>query len=351
MSISLLSSATSFASADAGIQCGVASGQFALNPPTLTSAVGTGKLSFWWNWNTAPGVDTTGLSASTIAAMQKSFVPMLWGQAPPGDYDFLKYAEGDVMGYNEPDLYGPPCCNCDGKQSYYPATSSGWLPLFDPANAATLWKDTVNNLTSTQRSGTTLRRIVSPSMANGAKPAAGVDCTLDPAASGNTKRCEGWLSMFKVATLKLQCSKFDGTQTNCWDVIDAIQVHAYAKSASDVLTKIDDYLDVFPDDFAGTSGRSQKTLWLTEVAAASNDGAEVAAFASALMASSGGLADRTKYASVSHVSWFSEYFFPGFNVTGHVAKPAESWSSSLFNPFGGLTDVGSAFFAGCEKAR
>jgi hypothetical protein len=62
----------------------------------------------------------------------------------------------------------------------------------------------------------------------------------------------------------------------------------------------------------------------------------------------GGLADATKYSFVERVSWFSEFFFPGFNVTGHVVQPLESWSSSLFNPFGGLSPVGTAFFANCE---
>lgn len=201
------------------IKCGVATGTFALNTPTLTTAVKTGKLSFWWNWNTAPNLDTTGLSNATAAAMSQAFVPMLWGTAMPSDYAFLKDAEGDVMGFNEPDLYGPACCNCKGKQSYYPATSSGWLPLFNPKSAAQHWRQTVNNLTTGQRPGTTERRIISPAMANGALPTPGIDCTLDPAAAPNPKRCEGWLSMFRDAALALQCTRFDGRSTNCWDVI------------------------------------------------------------------------------------------------------------------------------------
>ena len=335
------------ASAAAPLKCGVATGTFALNTPTLTTSVQTGKMSFWWNWNTAPVLDTSGMSNATIAAMNKAFVPMLWGTASPSDYDFLKDKEGDVMGFNEPDLYGPECCNCKGKQQYYPATSSGWLPLFNPKSAAVHWRSTVNNLTTTQRPGTTERRIVSPAMANGATPAPGIDCSLDPAIAPNPKRCEGWLSMFKAAALKLDCTRFNGSRTNCWDVIDALQIHSYTKKAADVLTRIEGYLDHFSDDFDGAGGRSKKTLWLTEVAAGSNEASEIVPFVKALMSTQGGLADRTKYAAVSHVSWFSEFFFPAFDVSGSAARPYESWSSALFDPYGGLNDVGDAFFENC----
>jgi hypothetical protein len=58
----------------------------------------------------------------------------------------------------------------------------------------------------------------------------GVDCTADPSVAGNAIRCEGWLSLFKTHALTLPCTAFDGTATNCWDVIDALQVHAYAAS-------------------------------------------------------------------------------------------------------------------------
>ena len=328
------------------LRCGLATTQFAQNTPTLVTAVGTKKLSFWWNWATTPSVDTAELPAPVTEAMNKRFVPMLWGQAPLANYDFLKGAQ-EVMGYNEPDLYGPACCNCDGKQSYYPATSSGWLALFNPASAAHFWRDTVNNLTS--HAAAKSIRIVSPSMANGAKPVAGVDCTLDPAIAGHPKRCEGWLSLFKAASLQLECTRFDGTTTNCWDVIGAIQIHAYAKTAAEVLQKIDGYLEVFADDVVGKGGRSKKVLWLTEVAAASNDQAEIVPFVNGLMSTQGGLGDRVKYAAVERVSWFSEWFFTAFNVSGHTVRPNERWASSLFLPFGGLSEVGTAFFENCAE--
>lgn len=61
-------------------------------------------------------------------------------------------------------------------------------------------------------------------------------------------------------------------------------------------------------------------MWLTEVAAGSSNGSYVAEFASELMSTVDGLSNRAPASSggfefVSHVSWFSEYFFPAFNVT------------------------------------
>ena len=122
----LSSSAVNASGSGSPILCGVATNQFGSTRATLAAAVNTGKLSFWWNWGTAPKIDLAGIPASVAAATNKTFIPMLWGQAPPDDYSFLSSsAEGHLMGYNEPDLYGPACCNCDQKQSYFPATSSG----------------------------------------------------------------------------------------------------------------------------------------------------------------------------------------------------------------------------------
>ena len=95
----------------------------------LTGEVGTGKTTLLHSL-------LAQLDPSTVQSLTDTFVPMLWGTGIPPDLDFLKDHEGDVMGFNEPDQYGPACCNCDGKQSYYPATSSGWAPLFNPASAA-----------------------------------------------------------------------------------------------------------------------------------------------------------------------------------------------------------------------
>jgi hypothetical protein len=338
------------------LECGVASAVFGLNPATAATAVGTGKLAFWWNWNADLAMDTHTLDARTTKALQNTFVPMLWGTATPPSFDFMADHSGDVMGFNEPDLYGPACCNCDGKQSYYPATSSGWAPLFNPMSAASAWETLVGELASHRANGTAgVQRLVSPAMANGAEkdPASG-DCSEDPSVSGNPTRCSGWLSMFKAATLKLSCTDLAGVATNCWDAIDVLQVHAYAKSATEVKQKLQSYNTVFRDDFEGTNGRTKKTLWLTEVAMGSSNGTEVAAFVDDLMNANDGLSNRAVdggFPFVERVSWFSEFFFPAFNVSGVAAKPMESWSSSLFDPFGGLTVVGERFFAHCAPVQ
>ena len=64
-----------------------------------------------------------------------------------------------------------------------------------------------------------------------------------------------------------------------------------------------------------------------------------------------GLADRGAFGYVERVSYFSEISFPAFNISGVVPRPNEAWSSSLFNPFGGLSPVGSAFFENCATVQ
>ena len=85
------------------------------------------------------------------------------------------------------------------------------------------------------------------------------------------------------------------------------------------------------------------------MAAASNDATVIVPFVQELMSTQGGLADRSKYGAVERVSWFSEWFFPSFSVLNYTPKPFESWVSSLFDPYGGLSKVGDAFFENCAS--
>ena len=62
-----------------------------------------------------------------------------------------------------------------------------------------------------------------------------------------------------------------------------IQIHAYARTAKEVLDKIEAYREVFAEDFEGRNGRKKKTLWLTEVAAGSADGSFVRGFVEDLL--------------------------------------------------------------------
>ena len=189
--------------------------------------------------------------------------------------------------------YGPACCNCDGKQTYKPASSSGWAPLFNPSSASTAWQATLKLLTSIPHTAGGIQRVVSPAMANGATAQPGVDCSADPAVDNNPHTCQGWMAMFKNFTLKLPCQDMaTGKTTNCWDAMDAINIHAYSRTAQEVKAKISGYYDVFKEDFEGLNGRTKKTLWLTEVAMASNKPAEISQFMTELLNGKDGLGNR-----------------------------------------------------------
>jgi hypothetical protein len=68
------------------------------------------------------------------------------------------------------------------------------------------------------------------------------------------------MKSFKNYTSTLPCVNFRGEHVSCWDVIDAIQIHAYARTAAEVLDKIRSYHQVFQEDLEGRNGRSKKTL-------------------------------------------------------------------------------------------
>ena len=137
-----------------------------------------------------------------------------------------------------------------------------------------------------------MQKVVSPSMAQGAYANNSRSC-VGAVPGPEFAYCPGWLSVFKNYTLQLDCVDFKGQHTNCWDIIDNIQIHAYARTAKEVLEKIEGYYDVFGEDFAGENGRTKKTLWLTEVAAGSSDGKFVTGFVEDLLSPSTGLKSRS----------------------------------------------------------
>lgn len=81
MLASTLFSVAVFASDAPPLQCGVASAAFSTNPAAAAAAVQTGKLSFWWNWNTITGLDSRALNTSVLRGLGNAFVPMIWGTA------------------------------------------------------------------------------------------------------------------------------------------------------------------------------------------------------------------------------------------------------------------------------
>merc|ERR1712028_2889 len=78
------------------LKCGVASTVFTQTPSAMSTAVDTGKLSFWWNWDTSMKIDNSTLNQSTLSGMHAAFAPMIWGTATPSDLSFLTaFPEGD----------------------------------------------------------------------------------------------------------------------------------------------------------------------------------------------------------------------------------------------------------------
>ena len=321
------------------LKCGVASANFPECPACMKTLLASGKLGFWWNWDLAPKMDETLLTDTEKRQMHAAFTPMLWGQGEPPSYAFLSSYAAEVQTYNEPDQYGPACVGdwdppafgCS-KGEYRAATSAGWQPLFDPSSAAGYWQKTVQGLAAQPAALRPGRRLISPSMAQGAEPTLGPCVGVDPSVPGAQKICPGWLAEFKKELLALTCPTWDGGSSNCWDVIDVLSVHAYDFDAKNVLAKLDTYHQHFADDFAGTNGRTRKSLWLTEVAMASSEASEVARFARELMDPKSGLHNRDAYGYVEKVSWFSSWAFSAFNVSGRVPRLHEMWSSNTNYP-------------------
>jgi hypothetical protein len=314
-------------------------------------------LTQFWNWDVTPKIAMSELTPSSAAYLQKAFIPMLWGQGSPADgtYGWLGGGSEWVLGYNEPDQFGPWCAGpatagihgCTGTgDNYVPATSDGWQPAFNPVTGATLWQKSVNTMTAApQAQKGTVKKITTPCMAQAATPVD--ECTHDPVAGGSPF-CRGWLQGFKTATLTMNCNSFDGKQTNCWDVNEAIPIHCYARTGGECLAKIQGYYDAFKDDFEGTNGRTKKTLWLTEVSAGSSVPDVHTVFIKDLMNTATGLGNRDTFHYVELVTYFSEFAFPAFATGNYTPAENEQWSSSLFVPIDGqLTTVGQEFVTQC----
>lgn len=340
--------------------CGLVTKDFVDCPKCLATADRTGALDFWWNWQIAPDTDMSEFNSDVVASVQKKFIPMVWGSAPPEDWSFVDTASY-VMGFNEPDQFGPGCVGTWDPPAYgcapgedRQATSSGWANLFDPSTsfkgqprAARYWQWLINNMTQLHApSNGNWPKIVSPSMAQDAPPGE-VSCMgVDPEQPGSIKFCHGWLKVFKEHTTQLQCTKFDGSTTNCWDIIDVIQIHAYARTAQDVKDKVQGYYNEFQEDFDGSRGQ-KKTLWITELAAASNDPNFIDTFVAEIFDGNNGFMNRRTYFYLEKVSWFSEFVFPSFAVGGYVPKPHEKWVSTLFDAYSSLSPVGKTLFNMC----
>jgi len=155
--------------------------------------------------------------------------------------------------------------------------------------------------------------------------------------------CPGWLKCFKESAIKLSCG-----ETNCWDVIDVLQFHAYAYTAQDVIDKIAAWETVWVEDVTGANGRSKKTLWLTEVAHAgavdsSDPDGKTRAFMDDIIA----YMRESPY--VSGWSWFSQdrSTFASFTIGG-VEPETATWASDLIDKDGKATVIGEHYAELCK---
>ncbi|CAE8641574.1 unnamed protein product [Polarella glacialis] len=310
---------TLIASSLAPLKCGFADDKMPSCPGCLQAAAETGALDFWWNWKTTPEVDFFGIPEE----IAKQVTAMVSGIHLPTD---ATWQAGRDQTCHE--------CRLGSPLRPHKGLSAG-APRCD--------------LVAAGFSAGVAPAIVSPSMAGDAKGT--VSCVnVDPAQPNSIKICHGWLREFKRSALEMQCTNFNGIGVNCWDVIDHIQIHAYARTAAEVKKKVAGYYEEFKEDFEGLNGRKKKTLWLTEVSMGSNDVAEIVPFVQDLMNSEDGLTNREKFGYVEKVSWFSSFSFPSFKIGEYEPREHEVWSSSLFFPYGQLSGVGQTFFHFCKQA-
>ncbi|CAE7654046.1 SLC8A1, partial [Symbiodinium sp. CCMP2456] len=320
---------TSHAAADR-LLCGVGTNTFVDCPQCLETSMNSNAIDFWWNWDYDIRVDHSHLPPQVVRKAKKTFTPMIWGTKMPKDYSFFHLGGEYIMGYNEPDQYGPACAGettartfgC-GEKDYRPATSAGFASLFDPVKAATAWQILVTKLASVAKeSGGSVRKIAAPAMAQAAQPED--DCSRDPVLPNATKYCRGWLQAFKAKALTLQCTSLHGRLTNCWDVIEALPIHAYGRSAKEIKDKLHEYHKVFLEDFQGTSGRTKKTLWLTEVTMGTNEAEDLVTFVDDLMNPTTGLQNRQLFGFVERISWFSEWSMGAFTLGSYKPHSYEA---------------------------
>jgi len=314
-------------------KCGVATNMLDYNDPGMNSFCSM-DLDFWWNWAPVPR------NAYSAPCAVPKFVPMIWGSGVDNKWIARKAGEtfGSLMGYNEPDLWGPPPHPGDQYLS-----SGTFTPTFHCGSPelAKEWRDMVMFYKQTNPSGT----IVSPSMADPSRFAStGADaaaCNASPQTWENHMPwCLGWMKCFKENVIQLDC----GGGLNCWDAIDVLQFHAYEYEAEGLIGKVKAWETTWADELQGLNGRRKKTLWLTEFAhAGTTDPNDPAALA--FMEQTIGYMKDSPY--VSGWSWFSQTFS---SFTIDDIKPATNdWLSELIDKVGQITPLGRRYQEICAQ--
>merc|ERR1719272_853302 len=123
---------------------GIATGMLDSNPTAMATFCAS-NLSFWWNW--APSVP---ISAPPCAVQR--YIPMVWG-VNPQNVQTAAASAGQLMGYNEPDHWGP--ASIPGGD----VDSAGTFPMdfhCGSAQLATDWQRTVLAFLKSNPNGTVI---------------------------------------------------------------------------------------------------------------------------------------------------------------------------------------------------
>jgi len=314
-------------------QCGIATGMLNQNPDAMGTFCRMG-LEFWWNWAPKP------VDEHVMRCARHKFIPMIWGTGGSAKQTAWDAGQGwsFLMGYNEPDLWGPPPNPGD------PFMSSGsFAPTFHcgSRDLALEWQAIVNAFKAANPRGI----LLSPSMADPSVFAsAGSDvqeCMKSPQTfKSHMKFCTGWMQCFKQSVMKLPCGS-----TNCWDAIDVLQFHAYEYDAEKLVQKVKRWEHTWQEDLNGFNGRRKKTLWLTEFAhAGTTDSEDPSGVARDFMKKTVGYLIESPH--VSGWSWFSETFAT-FEID-EIPPATKFWNSELINSRGELTALGRTYAGLCD---
>jgi len=317
--------------------CGVGTNLLDHNDAAMTTMCNS-NIGFWWNWNYAPRMDYTAACAAS------TFVPMIWGSAPDNGGKAAQAGKfASLMGYNEPDHWGPP---------QYPGglylSAGSFTANFHCGDAglAANWQTIVQEFLKAQPGGV----VISPSLADvlgtGSAGDNG-DCnTAMQTDADHMDECAGWLKCFKESVIKLQCGA-----TNCWDVISVIQFHGYYYDASVLIKKIKAWETSWTEDLEGQNGRSKKTLMLTEFArAGTTDSGDPDGLCRKFMEESVGYMKASPY--FSGWSWFGQTntTFHSFKIDG-VKATTDYWASELTDAAGKLTAIGQKYASLCSDLQ
>lgn len=315
--------------------CGIATNMLDYNDVAMTTFCKS-NLDFWWNWAHAP----TNIFSASCAA--EKYVPMVWGYSD-SNVRIAKSGAAYLMGYNEPDLWGPPPGGWPGDylaSGSFPETFQCGKPKL-----AENWRQLVMSYLATNPDGV----VISPSMADAEEGAASASsfskCNDSPQTDANHMPwCPGWLKCFKESVIQLECGA-----TNCWDVIGVIQFHSYVYTAPELIKKVQAWENVWAEDLQGTNGRSKKSLWLTEFSrAGTTNPSDLDGKARAFMEESIAYLKASEY--VSGWSWFSQdsSSFHSFPI-GDRMPDSDFWASDLIDASGALTVIGEKYVSLCAQ--